>query len=94
MVEVFKTSVIRQDQAALVLDRIHAKLKQCKANFDLQDCDRILRVEYPENKIDPTAIIGVVRSLGFEAEILPDEVPGPERNHSHLNESPFNLISL
>lgn len=89
MVEVFKTSVIRENQAALVLDRIHAKFNQCKANFDLEDCDHILRVEYPENIQDPKAIMEVVRSLGFEAEILPDEVPGREK----LNESTFNLIT-
>ena len=75
MVEVFKTNITRSDQAKRVIDRINATFAHCKATFDLEDCDRILRVEYHEEMICPDDLLKMVQSLGYEAEILPDEIP-------------------
>ena len=45
MVEVFKTTVSDSYYAKLLLTRIHARFSFYLANFDLSDCDRILRVQ-------------------------------------------------
>ena len=44
MVEVFKTNVHDVDQVNLLLNQIHNTFKGYKANFDLEDCDKILRI--------------------------------------------------
>jgi hypothetical protein len=75
MVEVFKTNVASRDGAAIVLHQIHKTFPACRANFDLQDCDRILRVENPTGSIDAAAVVALVRENGFWAEPLPDEAP-------------------
>ena len=45
VVEVFKTNVNKRRQANRLLDAIHNAFGNHKANFDLDDCDRILRVQ-------------------------------------------------
>lgn len=45
MVEVFKTNVEESVHACMLVDQIHKTFKNYKANFDLEDCDKILRVE-------------------------------------------------
>src|SRR5436190_5027279 len=47
MIEVFKTDVRCPALAVRVLDRIHRQFDQCQANFDLDDCDRVLRIRMP-----------------------------------------------
>lgn len=44
-VEVFKTNVQQQRQAAWLLGLLNRQFPLCRINFDLDDCDRILRVE-------------------------------------------------
>jgi hypothetical protein len=39
-------------------------------NFDLEDCDRVLRVEFNTPDFDPGFVIGVVKRAGFSCEIL------------------------
>ncbi len=69
-VEVFKTNVATKSQAGQVLNRLLCYLPWHGINFDLEDCDRILRVE-GEN-IDPDVIIALVRDHGFLCEVLED----------------------
>ena len=73
MIEVFKTNVESYDQAAMLIDQIHRNFAGYKANFDLQDCDNILRVKSLSESIESDCLISFLRDLGYEAEILPDE---------------------
>nr|WP_262908680.1 hypothetical protein [Hymenobacter translucens] len=73
MVEVFKTNVRSRRHAKALLTRIHAAYQECRANFDLEDRDRILRIECANEFIHPASLIQLVRDAGFEAEVLPDE---------------------
>lgn len=75
MVEVFKTNVERKEDANRLVNRIHANFKGYKANFDLEDCDRILRVECTREEIDAPGIVKLLTASGFFAEVLPDVVP-------------------
>lgn len=74
MVEVFKTNVKHPDQASLLLVQIHAIFSDYSANFDLEDCDKILRVECCQGKVESSGLIKIIREFGFEAEVLPDDI--------------------
>lgn len=75
MIEVFKTNVERKDQASMLLRRIHEAFKEYKANFDLEDCDRILRVECNTGEVGSSEIIRLLSEQGYYAEVLQDIVP-------------------
>lgn len=75
MVEVFSTSVRTQHYARMLTELIELTFNDCHANFDLEDCDRILRVQYEQGAIHPAKVIGLLNALGFSAEVLSDDVP-------------------
>ncbi|UOQ73545.1 hypothetical protein [Hymenobacter cellulosilyticus] len=74
MVEVFKTNVRARRHARQLLHQIHQNFAQYRANFDLDDCDNILRIESPTDFIPAAELITLLRAAGFQAEVLPDEV--------------------
>jgi hypothetical protein len=45
MVEVFKTDVLQEHQAHTLVIELLQHFPDSKINFDLDDCDRILRIE-------------------------------------------------
>lgn len=75
MVEVFKTNVEHRDHAEMLVDQIHQVFAEYKANFDLQDCDRILRVKNHNGLVHSSPVIELLKYYGFDAEVLPDDVP-------------------
>ncbi|MEO6133210.1 MAG: hypothetical protein ABIQ02_15315 [Saprospiraceae bacterium] len=77
MVEVFKTNVTEVDQAKQLIDHIHSRYPASKANFDLEDCDKILRVEFNDQVITEFEIIIILNLFGFVAEALMDDDVGP-----------------
>ena len=79
MIEVFKTNVESDDQAIMLTDLIHKNFADYKVNFDLQDCDNILRVKSATACIQTDYLINFLREFGFHAEILPDECASSDR---------------
>ncbi len=75
MVEVFRTNIHSEKQAQVVLATIGKRFPEYHINFDLDDCDRIMRVSIQEGEIDATRLCSAIGNLGFSAEILPDDVP-------------------
>ena len=73
MIEVFRTDVTEKDQARMLVDRIHKAFSHCRANFDLEDCDRILRVKGITGEEETWQIVSLVKSFGWRVEILPDD---------------------
>jgi hypothetical protein len=73
MIEVFKTNVLHRDHANLLVAKIHERFGDYTANFDLDDCDRILRVKCTGDRIRPSVVIELLKNFGFDAEVLPDE---------------------
>lgn len=71
MIEVFKTNINCPDKARQLIENIQATFVHYKANFDLDDCDRILRVDCNAEKIS-AMFIHWLSSNGCEAEALPD----------------------
>ena len=68
MIEVFKTDVGTQKQAGKILTQLSIKYPSAKINFDLDDCDKILRIE-SETKITQS-IIKLLQDKGFYCEEL------------------------
>ncbi len=74
MIEVFKTNVTQPSIAARICNQIPLYFPGSRANFDLSDCDRILRIQSSEPIWVPT-LLAVLQHLGCYAEVLPDVIP-------------------
>jgi hypothetical protein len=73
MIEVFKTDVKDYDHANMLVHQIHTAFSDYSANFDLQDCDNILRVKSTSSEsIESECLINLLKNFGFHAEVLPD----------------------
>ena len=70
VIQVFKTNVNDPSQADMLCDLIQTDTTVQRANFDLDDCDKIFRVESITN-IDEK-IIALLHLHGFTCEELPD----------------------
>ena len=68
MVEVFKTNVAEHHQAAMLEDVLLQYFPRFRINFDLEDCDKILRVE--GEYIMPVKVIEVLNSKGYHCHCL------------------------
>lgn len=68
MVEVFRTSVEQQEEAAHMVATLLLHFPDCRINFDLDDCDRILRVE--GNDFAAESISAVMKENGFMCTAL------------------------
>jgi hypothetical protein len=68
IVEVFKTNIIYKKDANRILKLLSNKYPNLKINFDLDDCDKILRVE--GINIKPEKIIELISTNGYQCEVL------------------------
>lgn len=75
MVEVFKTNVKDRLVACILIEAIHRQFNHYKANFDLHDRDRILRVESLDGQVQNELILHILMCHDIDAEVLPDELP-------------------
>ena len=62
-IEVFRTNVKTKRNADKVISHIKTKLPAGRINFDLEDCDKILRIEAKEIQVQP--IQNLLLELGF-----------------------------
>ncbi|WP_129714025.1 hypothetical protein [Pedobacter sp. SYP-B3415] len=69
MVEVFKTNVKKKKQARLIVLLLERQFPGLRANFDLEDCDRILRVQ--GEGICCKSIEGEMNVFGYACEHFP-----------------------
>ena len=68
MVEIFKTDVNKKTKAKNILSTLQKEFPHLKINFDLGDCDKILRVEGPIISIDK--IISLMEKQKYLCELL------------------------
>lgn len=68
MVEVFKTDVHQEQQATGLLKILGRLFPLWKINFDLEDCDRILRVEGLH--ITPADVMQALQAKGHQCQVL------------------------
>jgi hypothetical protein len=63
MIGVFKTNVQKKKDARQLLKNLQAFFPTGRINFDLQDCDKILRVELVD--YEAARIIDIINECGF-----------------------------
>ena len=63
VVEVFKTNVQKEADKNYVIAVIQSQFPDYKINFDLEDCDKRLRIEGSD--LEPENIIDYVNCLGY-----------------------------
>lgn len=68
MVEVFKTNVECPVEAAMLVKKLTRQLPACKINFDLSDCDNILRIE--GDYIELPTIVTIMQGDNYECVVL------------------------
>jgi hypothetical protein len=64
----------RTDAADLVI-KLEQAFEGCRFNFDIDDCDHILRVQVANGIPDIHGIINLLIAEGFKANVLPDDIP-------------------
>ncbi|WP_333600918.1 hypothetical protein [Flavobacterium sp.] len=69
MIAIFKTNVQFQMDALQIVDSLEKKLVNAKINFDLEDCDKILRIA-GTNSSKNQYIQHYMQQLGYYCEIL------------------------
>ena len=68
MVEVFKTNVQHRELAEQLVSVLQGRIDFCKINFDLDDCDKVLRIE--GNDFVSGNVIRVLIKRGFMCNLL------------------------
>ncbi len=68
MIEVFKTNVQKKTQSKMLLCILSETFPSSKINFDLSDCDKVLRVE--GDNIEALRIMVLVKDYGYRCEVL------------------------
>jgi hypothetical protein len=68
MIEVFSTNVQESPEADKLVGLLRQQFPNSRINFDLDDCDRILRVEGVD--FHPVEVISLVNENGFDCRIL------------------------
>ena len=68
MVEAFKTNVQKKTQSNMLLAVLSEAFPSFKINFDLSDCDKVLRIE--GDNIEVLSIMMLVKENGFRCELL------------------------
>lgn len=77
MVEVFKTDVHDPDYALLIQQLLQTVFVGYEVSFDLEDCDKILRVKSDHQMVKVLDLIDFLEQMGVQAEVLED-VPPPK----------------
>ncbi|HTA26169.1 MAG TPA: hypothetical protein VK809_00150 [Bacteroidia bacterium] len=70
MIEIFKTNVGNKRAAKVILEEIGLHHPDYKCNFDLEDCDKVLRIENASGNIDAGLIIEILHTRSYNCEIL------------------------
>lgn len=68
MVEVFKTNVEEEAEARVLRHALKSVFPEHRVSFDLEDCDRVMRVEGPD--VDPDHIIALVSRNAYRCVVM------------------------
>ena len=68
MIEVFKTNVQEMEQSKMIVVKLLEHFPNSIINFDLEDCDKILRVH--ALSFSNSQIIDLLDSYGYTCEVL------------------------
>lgn len=68
IVEVFKTNVEEIESSEILIRKVLDHFPGSLVNFDMEDCDKILRVE--AKRVIPERIIEILNAHGYTCEVL------------------------
>lgn len=68
VIEIFKTTVRTKRMARIIITDLIRTFPNAKINFDLDDCDKILRIDC--NRLIIDEVIETVNRRGFDCEVL------------------------
>ena len=68
MIEAFKTNIQKKAESKMLHCILSDAFPSFKINFDLSDCDKVLRVE--GDTMEAFRIIMLVKEYGFNCEVL------------------------
>ena len=77
-----------QHHAELLVNQVQKAYPGYTANFDLSDCDKVLRVKSVIGPVQPQIIIDLLKQFGFCSEVLPDQPP--RLRVVHANDHQYN----
>jgi hypothetical protein len=72
MIAVFKTNVAKTNRAKVIVRKLQELIPEAIVNFDLEDCDKILRIENNKQNFETANIIVWMESEGHHCEVLND----------------------
>lgn len=70
VVEVFKTNISDAQQSIVLKEKLLLIFPRAKINFDLEDCDKILRIE--STHIDASKVLEMGTEINIHIEVLND----------------------
>jgi len=73
MIEVFKTDIVNSFDAYRILRLLHTAFPGYNVNFDLEDCDRILRIAASE-AVDTEGVRTLMETEGFSVSSLSEDL--------------------
>ncbi|HEX7366323.1 MAG TPA: hypothetical protein VF273_04460 [Pelobium sp.] len=73
LVEIFSTNVTDQHHADCLLAQLKLYFPDYEINFDLDDCDNILRIKSNDATIEIAGIVEFLGKLGVIAKVFVDE---------------------
>ena len=69
-IKVYKTNVNNRELAKEILRKIREELPESDPSFDLDDCDKVLRVE-SQMDVKEVLIKEIIEKCGHQMEVLP-----------------------
>lgn len=69
-IKVYRTDVEKKQKAEEILEKIRTLFPGSKPSFDLEDCDKVLRVELHKQPIDDKKIKNLIKASGYHIEEL------------------------
>ncbi len=72
MIEAFITNVEKKKDSVFLKNELLKIFKNSEINFDLEDCDKILRIESFNHTVSSEDVISCIENNGFECKVLTD----------------------
>lgn len=73
MIEVFVTNVAKKEDSVFLIHELGKIFPDSEINFDLEDCDRILRIKrLSPMPVAPGDVIACLGHHGFQCQVLTD----------------------
>ncbi len=70
-IAVYKTDVDTKEAAEPIISSIQHQIGGCEVSFDLEDCDKVLRVESMNGPVDKSTLKNIFKKFGYRIEPLP-----------------------